>query len=170
MKSATLIKIVLGLSLLATLGLIATGSTGSDVAGADLESVRTHVVLGLITILLLTLTHAWILMFLTGTIWAVRSTLTRRDRDASRLVAEARRLRLIVAPWGLLALSLAIVNFLLGARVYASSVYASGHRALFWATLTAQGVSLVVTAMGIRRYDRLIRGVEQAVATGDGDP
>lgn len=109
---------------LAALGMVAVGQLGYR-GVAEGAGLREHVLLGLATLLLFVLAHAWVAFYLVGAV--------RVLGEPSVLPVHRSAL-----PPLLLAVAAALATFVLGSAVHSGAAPAGLHGALLWLTLLFQ--------------------------------
>lgn len=154
-------RIMLALGTVALLGLVAAGVHGYVALDAATggPGLRTHVLVGLIALLLFVLAHGWVLVYLVG----MGRLLRREARAAGREEALDTSLRSWwrrVLPPALVAAA-GIAVFVLGSAVYAGRVVAAVHGGALWVTVVLQvwAVAAEWRALGAseRAFDALRR-------------
>lgn len=144
--------------LLATLVLVATGLMGFRDAHTD-EGVRTHILIGLGSILVFLMSHLWVLFYLLGSVRVLRQETGRAggslDRDLARFATHT-------LPPLLIALALAVGCFVLGAGVYSSQGSVLVHALAFYLVLPAEAWAAWRMWRTFGAAERAIRGLQAA--------
>lgn len=128
-------RIMVAAGALATLALVATAVTGYRGALSD-AGLRLHVLLGLGALLVYTLSHLWVLFYLSGAVRVLRRAAGADGADA--LDAELVGFRRRTLPALLVALALPLVVFVLGTGVYSGWCPVGYHAAAFYLTVAAE--------------------------------
>lgn len=153
-------RIMVIVGCVATLGLLATGVQGYQGA-AEGAPLRTHVLLGMGSLLLFVLAHSWVLFYLVG----ASRVLDETAREAGRgdllepsFVAFRRR----VLPPLLAAVSLAFAAFATGPGVYARWAPVALHEALLWAAVALQIWAARAEWQALTASERAVRDLQAA--------
>lgn len=127
-------RIMVIVGCLASVGLLATGLQGYRGA-AEGAPLRTHVLLGMGSLLLFVLAHSWVLFYLVG---ATRVLAESATETGGGLEAPLGGFRRQVLPPLLAAVTVAFAAFATGPGVYARWAPLTLHAALLWAALALQ--------------------------------
>lgn len=121
---------------LASVGLLATGLQGYGGA-AEGVPLRTHVLLGMGSILLFVLAHSWVLFYLTGAVRILDEPARELGRNGIPEPVLAGFRRRVLPPL-LAAVTVAFAAFATGPGVYAHWAPLTLHGALLWVALALQ--------------------------------
>lgn len=145
---------------IATLGFVATAVTGYAL-GPD-ESIAGHLLIALISALLLLFSHCWIMFYLIGTGKAIKEAVAGASLDPE-LIEKTKEYKNRSYPSLMLAMSLAMVTFILGGGVATEAIPVWVHHGLFLGTLLVQirtlrieGAVLVENEALMNQVDRLL--------------
>lgn len=154
-------KIMLAVGIVATLGFLAAGAQGyAEVdRGTQGPILTTHVVLGLVAVLLFVLAHGWVLIYLMG----IGRVLAREAGEAGQeeeLEPSLRSFPRTVLPPLLAALS-GIAVFVLGSAVYSGRVPGSVHGAALWLTVALQAWAVFAEGRALAASERALEALRR---------
>jgi hypothetical protein len=146
-------KVLLVLSLLATLGLVATGIQGYGIESlGDRPALELHLTLAMVSILIIFFAHTWIVIYLFSLHRQLRSWATPRGQGPA--VAELR-----AAPavrWGSFALLAVLVAFGLGPAAMMVAVPIWLHPLASLLALGIQGVALWLERRALGQTEKVL--------------
>lgn len=149
-------RIMLAVGIVATLGLVAAGVQGYAALdqGTEGRDLSTHVLVGLVAVLLFVLAHGWVLIYLVGIGRLLRQEAHAAGREMV-LEASVRSLwRRAVPP--LVAAVAGVGVFVLGSAVYAGRVTGAVHGAALWATVALQAWAAVAEWRALAASERAL--------------
>lgn len=162
MRTLTMGLIFVSLGLLGLVALFVAAVLGYRFEGETAVASQ-HIVLGLVSVLLVAMSHSWMFFFLLGTGRAARLAIDEHGL-APELAVRSRRLRRSAYPWLLSAAGLTIADFLIGAWVYTGDVAISIHHWGFYITAVIQVGALVVATRSLFGNDRLMLEIDDLSA------
>ena len=157
------------LGALATAGVAVTAGLGYGLHSPADPGMTRHVLAALASILLLMLSHGWILLYLLGTGKVMRDAVREGELDPA-LLAESRRLRRVCYPMILLAAALVLATFLAGGVVAAKGAPPWVHHVLFWAAIAVQAGALWIEWRGLATNERLLVEVDRGLIAASAAP
>lgn len=154
-------KIMLAVGIVATLGLVAAGVHGYAEVDRAMEgpSLTTHVLLGLVAVLLFVLAHGWVLIYLVG----IGRLLARETAEAGRGEVPEPSLRSLprtILPPLLTGLS-GIAVFALGSAVYAGRVPGAVHGTALWVTVALQTWAVFAEGRALAASERALEALRR---------
>ena len=150
------------LGALATAGVAVAAGLGYGLHSPADPGMPRHVITALASLVLLMLSHGWILLYLLGTGKVIRDAVREGELDLAFL-AESRRLRRLCYPMILLAAALVLATFLAGGVVAAKGAPPWVHHALFWGAIAVQAGALGIEWRGLAANERLLVEVDRSL-------
>ena len=155
-------RALLILGWLATAGLLLTGLLGFQVSRET--GVGTHLLVALFSSLLILFSHSWIMFYLIGTGKAVKTAVAEHGLDVG-YSAKTIEFKNRSYPWLMAAMGAVMVVFIIGGGVATRVIPPWIHLILFAVAFAIQIRSLVLEGEVILANDRLMREVDQEIAT-----
>ena len=146
---------------LATLGLCATAVLGY-LANGDAQRFGTHLMLGLISVLLLMFSHSWIMFYLIGTGKAIKEAVAEHALD-NDFIERTKEFKNRSYPPLMLATGVAMATFILGGGVATSVIPRWTHQTLFFATLFCQVRALWIETSVLGDNERLMGSISNRI-------
>jgi hypothetical protein len=156
-------RALLIIGLMATIGLVTTGTVGYLLHGPTDPRLSAHLLAGLATSLLLLFSHCWIMFYLIGTGKAIKEAVAENHLEAD-LVEQTKAFKNRSYPMLMLAVGLAMATFIIGGFVATGSLKWL-HHFLFYATLIAQVRALQLEWQVLVENQRLMSGIDRRLAS-----
>ncbi len=155
-------RALLILGWLATVGLLATGLIGFQVDPTS--GVGLHLLIGLLSSLLILFSHSWIMFYLIGTGKALKAAVAEHDLDRE-ITARTIDFKNRSYPWLMAAIGMVMATFILGGGVATRVIPPWIHAVLFALALLVQLRAMILESEVILANDRLMRAVDQQIAS-----
>ncbi len=157
-------RLMLLIGVLALVLLVACSLAAPVGDEATLEGLQSHLLVGLLAVLMLAFSQGWIVLFLLGSGVALSRSLADpgsglpalSETSAAMARRQSRSARLLVLPWSILAALLVVLVFVVGSRAYSGEISSEWHLNLAVAAIAVQALSIVLAWFGLERNQRAL--------------
>jgi len=143
---------------IATIGIVVTGFLGYGLGPG--QSIGLHLLFALISALLLLFSHCWIMFYLIGTGKAIKEAVASASLDPD-IIEKTKEYKNRSYPSLMLAMSLAMVMFILGGGVATKAIPVWVHHGLFIVTLIVQFRTLMIEGKVLVENEALMSEVDR---------